>query len=104
MFWGVFLTQIVRPLSPPLPVPFSTNMFGILPWVSISGSMKTGNETFGEVLQIEAAKNKSLKIDHAALQRVMNLDGSFKQIGGERSGNGWGGARMGGEELAVLLQ
>lgn len=77
--------------------------------MGISGSLKTGNETFGQVLQIEAAKNKSLKIDHAALQRVMNLDGSFKQIGGERSGNGWERGPVGGgvgvaRELAALLQ
>ena len=50
-------------------------------------SSRTGTETFGEVLQSEAAKNKSLKIDHAALQRVMNLDGSLKQIGGEKIKN-----------------
>lgn len=47
-------------------------------------STKTGGETFADVLQTEAAKNKSLKIDHAALQRVMNMDGSLKQLNGER--------------------
>lgn len=51
---------------------------------AICSTIKTGMETFADVLQTEAAKNKSLKIDHAALQRVMNHDGSLKQIDGER--------------------
>ncbi|CAM9900986.1 unnamed protein product [Laminaria digitata] len=45
-----------------------------------ASTIKTGMETFADVLQTEAAKNKSLKIDHAALQRVMNHDGSLKQV------------------------
>lgn len=51
---------------------------------SVCSTIKTGMETFADVLQTEAAKNKSLKIDHAALQRVMNHDGSLKQVDGEQ--------------------
>lgn len=51
--------------------------------VQCRSSVKNGGDTFAEVLQTEAAKNKSLKIDHLALKRVMNLDGSLKKIGGE---------------------
>lgn len=32
---------------------------------------------------MEAKKNKSLKIDHAALQRAMNTDGSLKCMDGK---------------------
>lgn len=49
----------------------------------VCSAVKTGAETFADVLQTEAAKNKSLKIDHTALQRVMNQDGSLKQVDGE---------------------
>lgn len=47
-----------------------------------SSKANTGG-TFGDAISAEVARSKSLKIDHAALQRVMNVDGSLKQIDGE---------------------
>lgn len=54
-------------------------------WGETLSSLKSTGETFADVLKTEAAKNKSLKINHAALQRVMNNDGSLKRIDGEHS-------------------
>lgn len=69
-------------------IPLFTKPSVPYPLVSInptSSSRNTGG-TFADVLKSEAAKNKSLKINHAALQRVMNTDGSLKQIDGKQAG------------------
>lgn len=48
-----------------------------------SNKTDDGDKTFQDRVLEEADRSKSLKIDHAALQRVMNVDGSLKHVDGE---------------------